>query len=131
MTICIYSRVSCEAIPEEMAGMGTTPPSCENSGDPLAGLRSQRPYLGAPQTTQTTTSSNTVPPSPTIAQVLKYLYYYNLEISLPLLMQIISQGYLLFLGSIKFFDSTEQSFFNSRLNYKTTPISDTSLLSLV
>lgn len=55
-----------------MAGMGTTPPSCENTGDHPAGLLSQRSYPGASQTTQTTTTtSNTVPPSPTTAQVLK------------------------------------------------------------
>ncbi|XP_015588565.1 tuberin [Cephus cinctus] len=68
-------RVSCEAIPEEISGMGTTPPSCENPattapGDHPTCLRSQRSYPGAAQTTQTTTiaTSNTVPPSPTTAE---------------------------------------------------------------
>lgn len=61
-------RVSCEAIPEEMAGMGTTPPSNENAGDHPSGLRSQRSYPGISQTTQTSTTSNTVPPSPTAVQ---------------------------------------------------------------
>ncbi|CAL7948460.1 unnamed protein product [Xylocopa violacea] len=63
-------RVSCEAIPEEMFGMGTTPPS-ENISDHPAALRSQRSYPGATQVTQiiTTTTSNTVPPSPTTVQV--------------------------------------------------------------
>ncbi|XP_076749493.1 TSC complex subunit tuberin isoform X3 [Xylocopa sonorina] len=63
-------RVSCEAIPEEMFGMGTTPPS-ENISDHPVALRSQRSYPGATQVTQiiTTTTSNTVPPSPTTVQV--------------------------------------------------------------
>ncbi|KOC65846.1 Tuberin [Habropoda laboriosa] len=63
-------RVSCEAIPEEMFGMGTTPPS-ENASDHPSALRSQRSYPGATQVTQiiTTTTSNTVPPSPTTVQV--------------------------------------------------------------
>ena len=71
-TKIFFFRVSCEAIPEEMAGMGTTPPSCENTSEHPAGLLSQRSYPGASQTTQTTittTTSNTVPPSPTAAQV--------------------------------------------------------------
>lgn len=62
-------RVSCEAIPEEMFGMGTTPPS-ENASDHPTALRSQRSYPGATQVTQIiTTTSNTVPPSPTTIQV--------------------------------------------------------------
>ncbi|KOX80745.1 Tuberin [Melipona quadrifasciata] len=62
-------EVSCEAIPEEMFGMGTTPPS-ENTSDHPTALRSQRSYPGATQVTQiiTTTTSNTVPPSPTTIQ---------------------------------------------------------------
>jgi hypothetical protein len=63
-------RVSCEAIPEEISGMGTTPPSTENAGDHPTGLLSQRSYPGTSQVTQTiTTTSNTVPPSPTTSQV--------------------------------------------------------------
>lgn len=67
-TIC---RVSCEAIPEEIFGMGTTPPSSDNTGDHPTILRSQRSYPGATQIIQTvsTTTSNTVPPSPTAVQV--------------------------------------------------------------
>ncbi|KYM81590.1 Tuberin [Atta colombica] len=62
-------RVSCEAIPEEIFGMGTTPPSSENTGDHPTALRSQRSYPGATQITQTiSTTSNTVPPSPTTVQ---------------------------------------------------------------
>ncbi|KMQ95864.1 tuberin-like isoform x1 protein [Lasius niger] len=63
-------RVSCEAIPEEIFGMGTTPPSSENTGDHPTALRSQRSYPGATQVTQTisVTVSNTVPPSPTTIQ---------------------------------------------------------------
>ncbi|KAM0730676.1 Tuberin [Formica fusca] len=63
-------RVSCEAIPEEIFGMGTTPPSSENIGDHPSALRSQRSYPGATQVTQTisVTVSNTVPPSPTTVQ---------------------------------------------------------------
>ncbi|XP_077266415.1 TSC complex subunit tuberin isoform X2 [Temnothorax americanus] len=62
-------RVSCEAIPEEIFGMGTTPPSSENIGDHPTALRSQRSYPGATQITQTiSTTSNTVPPSPTTVQ---------------------------------------------------------------
>ncbi|EFN68657.1 Tuberin [Camponotus floridanus] len=63
-------RVSCEAIPEEIFGMGTTPPSSENTGDHPTTLRSQRSYPGATQVTQTisVTVSNTVPPSPTTVQ---------------------------------------------------------------
>ncbi|KAF7385574.1 hypothetical protein HZH68_014004 [Vespula germanica] len=61
-------RVSCEAIPEEMFSMGTTPPSSENTTDHPSTLRSQRSYPGATQATQITTTSNTVPPSPTTAQ---------------------------------------------------------------
>ena len=54
-----------------MFGMGTTPPS-ENTSDHPTALRSQRSYPGATQVTQiiTTTTSNTVPPSPTTIQVL-------------------------------------------------------------
>lgn len=65
-----FHRVSCEAIPEEMFGMGTTPPS-ENTSDNPSALRSQRSYPGATQVTQiiATTTSNTVPPSPTTVQV--------------------------------------------------------------
>ncbi|XP_076652775.1 TSC complex subunit tuberin isoform X1 [Halictus rubicundus] len=63
-------RVSCEAIPEEIFGMGTTPPSSENASDHPSALRSQRSYPGATQVTQViTTTSNTVPPSPTTLQV--------------------------------------------------------------
>ncbi|RLU20252.1 hypothetical protein DMN91_006859 [Ooceraea biroi] len=64
-------RVSCEAIPEEIFGMGTTPPSSESTGDHPSILRSQRSYPGTTQVSQTisTTASNTVPPSPTILQV--------------------------------------------------------------
>lgn len=62
-------RVSCEAIPEEMFSMGTTPPSSENTSDHPSTLRSQRSYPGATQATQITSTSNTVPPSPTTAQV--------------------------------------------------------------
>ncbi|XP_029054023.2 tuberin isoform X1 [Osmia bicornis bicornis] len=60
-------RVSCEAIPEEMFGMSTTPPSSENVSDHPSALKSQRSYPGATQITQiiATTISNTVPPSPT------------------------------------------------------------------
>ncbi|KAK2584988.1 hypothetical protein KPH14_008518 [Odynerus spinipes] len=62
-------RVSCEAIPEEMFSMGTTPPSSENTADHPSTLRSQRSYPGATQMTQIiTTTSNTVPPSPTTVQ---------------------------------------------------------------
>ncbi|XP_032669228.1 tuberin [Odontomachus brunneus] len=63
-------RVSCEAIPEEIFGMGTTPPSSEHTGDHPTALRSQRSYPGATQITQTvpSTTSNTVPPSPTTVQ---------------------------------------------------------------
>ncbi|EZA62622.1 Tuberin, partial [Ooceraea biroi] len=63
-------RVSCEAIPEEIFGMGTTPPSSESTGDHPSILRSQRSYPGTTQVSQTisTTASNTVPPSPTILQ---------------------------------------------------------------
>ncbi|XP_025075261.1 tuberin [Pogonomyrmex barbatus] len=62
-------RVSCEAIPEEIFGMGTTPPSSENTGEHPISLRSQRSYPGATQVTQTiSTISNTVPPSPTSMQ---------------------------------------------------------------
>ncbi|XP_011497969.1 PREDICTED: tuberin [Ceratosolen solmsi marchali] len=62
-------RVSCEAIPEEISGMGTTPPSAENIGEHPSGLLSQRSYPGAGQVTQTiTATSNTVPPSPTTSQ---------------------------------------------------------------
>ncbi|XP_012271509.1 tuberin isoform X2 [Orussus abietinus] len=62
-------RVSCEAIPEEISGMGTTPPSSEHPGEHPGALRSQRSYPGASQTTQTssTGTSNTVPASPTAA----------------------------------------------------------------
>lgn len=64
-------RVSCEAIPEEIFGMGTTPPSSEHTGDHPNALRSQRSYPGATQVTQTVSSatSSTVPPSPTTVQV--------------------------------------------------------------
>ncbi|KAG7209739.1 hypothetical protein KM043_011368 [Ampulex compressa] len=63
-------RVSCEAIPEEIFGMGTTPPSSDNAADHPTGLRSQRSYPGATQVTQTIamSTSNTVPPSPTTMQ---------------------------------------------------------------
>lgn len=66
-----FLRVSCEAIPEEIFGMGTTPPSSEHTGDHPTALRSQRSYPGATQITQTvpSTTSNTVPPSPTTVQV--------------------------------------------------------------
>jgi len=68
--LCIIYRVSCEAIPEEIFGMGTTPPSSENTGEHPIALRSQRSYPGATQITQTiSTTSNTVPPSPTTVQV--------------------------------------------------------------
>lgn len=50
--------------------MGTTPPSSENTGEHPTALRSQRSYPGATQITQTiSTTSNTVPPSPTTVQV--------------------------------------------------------------
>ena len=68
-----YRRVSCEAIPEEISGMGTTPPSTENAGEHPPGLLSQRSYPGAsqvPPSTTSTTTSNTVPPSPTATQVI-------------------------------------------------------------
>ncbi|KAK0095925.1 hypothetical protein PV326_007052 [Microctonus aethiopoides] len=80
-------RVSCEAIPEEISGMGTTPPSVETVGMPkgrvadintLLGaptnvLRSQHSFPGAIQTTTSgsgtsssnSSNSNTVPASPT------------------------------------------------------------------
>ncbi|XP_043279652.1 tuberin isoform X2 [Venturia canescens] len=63
-------RVSCEAIPEEISGMGTTPPSTEQTTDHPSGLRSQRSYPGATHAVQNSNSatSNTVPPSPTAAQ---------------------------------------------------------------
>lgn len=63
-------RVSCEAIPEEISGTGTTPPSSEGTVDHPTGLRSQHSYPGTTQTTQTpsVTTSNTVPPSPTAVQ---------------------------------------------------------------
>ncbi|XP_048507911.1 tuberin isoform X2 [Athalia rosae] len=63
-------RVSCEAIPEEISGTGTTPPMSEGTVDHPTGLRSQHSYPGATQTTQTSniTTSNTVPPSPTATQ---------------------------------------------------------------
>lgn len=49
--------------------MGTTPPS-ENVSDHPTALRSQCSYPGATQVTQIiTTTSNTVPPSPTTIQV--------------------------------------------------------------
>lgn len=51
--------------------MGTTPPSSENTGEHPIVLRSQHSYPGAMQIAQTalTTTSNTVPPSPTATQV--------------------------------------------------------------
>jgi len=69
--ICVIYRVSCEAIPEEIFGMGTTPPSSENTGDHPTALRSQRSYPGATQiiSQSISTTSNTVPPSPTTVQV--------------------------------------------------------------
>lgn len=67
--ITLSYRVSCEAIPEEIFGMGTTPPSSDNTGDHPSALRSQRSYPGATQTVSLTTTSNTVPPSPTAVQV--------------------------------------------------------------
>lgn len=63
----VYSkdmRVSCEAIPEEISGLGTTPPS-ENV-DHSGLLRFQYSCSGTMQS-----MSNTVPPSPTTIQVLK------------------------------------------------------------
>lgn len=60
--------------------MGTTPPSNENAGDHPSGLRSQRSYPGISQTTQTSTTSNTVPPSPTAVQVREFhiiIYFEN------------------------------------------------------
>lgn len=64
-------RVSCEAIPEEISGTGTTPPSSEGAVDHPAGLRSQLSYPGTTQPTQTPNiaTSSTVPPSPTAVQV--------------------------------------------------------------
>jgi hypothetical protein len=52
--------------------MGTTPPSSESTGEHPNVLRSQRSYPGTIQISQSvsTTISNTVPPSPTILQVV-------------------------------------------------------------
>jgi len=52
--------------------MGTTPPSSESTGEHPNVLRSQRSYPGTTQISQSvsTTVSNTVPPSPTILQVV-------------------------------------------------------------
>lgn len=52
--------------------MGTTPPSSESAGDHPSILRSQRSYPGTTQVSQSisTTASSTVPPSPTILQVI-------------------------------------------------------------
>ncbi|KAJ8682291.1 hypothetical protein QAD02_018083 [Eretmocerus hayati] len=63
-------RVSCEAIPEEISGMGTTPPSIVNSGNHPLTIQTQKSHPGAIQITQqqSTTTSNTVPPSPTTGQ---------------------------------------------------------------
>ncbi|XP_034935459.1 tuberin [Chelonus insularis] len=79
-------RVSCEAIPEEISGMGTTPPSVEITGEHSNVLKTQYSY---PETTQPTgnnsgsssssssssshsnnnnINSNTVPASPTAVQ---------------------------------------------------------------
>ncbi|XP_015113598.1 tuberin [Diachasma alloeum] len=66
-------RVSCEAIPEEISGMGTTPPAVEHAPDQMNVLRSQHSYPGATQGPHQTSSSsstssstsNTVPASPT------------------------------------------------------------------
>lgn len=66
----LHCRVSCEAIPEEISGMGTTPPSTENANEHPTSLKSQLSYPGAVQAPPTAipTSSSTVPTSPTTHQ---------------------------------------------------------------
>ena len=68
MSSDIY-RVSCEAIPEEISGMGTTPPAVENANNHPVGINTQKSYPGAIQPLYLNNTSNTVPPSPTAAQV--------------------------------------------------------------
>uniref|UniRef100_A0A1Y1N0Q7 Rap-GAP domain-containing protein n=1 Tax=Photinus pyralis TaxID=7054 RepID=A0A1Y1N0Q7_PHOPY len=65
-------RVSCEAIPEEISGMGTTPPSTEpvsNAKEQHPALLSCHSYPGStppPDQTVASKAAHTVPPSPNI-----------------------------------------------------------------
>ncbi|XP_066593113.1 tuberin [Prorops nasuta] len=63
-------RVSCEAIPEEIFGMSTTPPSSETITDCPSGLKSQKSYPGTTQvpSTSAAAASNIIAPSPTDVQ---------------------------------------------------------------
>lgn len=60
-------RVSCEAIPEEMFGMGTTPPSNEASGHHLQSFHSY-PGTSPSNTSNVPPTSATVPTTPNIIQ---------------------------------------------------------------
>lgn len=67
------ARVSCEAIPEEIAGMGTTPPT--NEPMQVTGETSQHPtllschsYPGSSESAIPAKSCKTVPPSPNVVQ---------------------------------------------------------------
>lgn len=69
------ARVSCEAIPEEVAGMGTTPPSNESSlqagasgMQPHPTLLSCHSYPGSSEPTIPAKPCKTVPPSPNVVQ---------------------------------------------------------------
>lgn len=66
------ARVSCEAIPEEIAGMGTTPPTHEpivhGSVSEHPTLLSCHSYPGSSEPTIPAKSCKTVPPSPNVVQ---------------------------------------------------------------
>lgn len=68
------ARVSCEAIPEEIAGMGTTPPSNEpmqvgeSQQSPHPTLLSCHSYPGSSESAIPAKPCKTVPPSPNVVQ---------------------------------------------------------------
>lgn len=106
-----------------MFGMGTTPPSSENTGDHPTALRSQRSYPGATQVTQTisVTVSNTVPPSPTTIQVdgtnkMTPNLYHNVKI---------------ILGTRKLFRNTNTPDTNTIIYCKSATITHSNLLSII
>lgn len=69
------ARVSCEAIPEEIAGMGTTPPAHESVVSQEQEQQQQHPtllschsYPGSSEPTIPAKTCKTVPPSPNVVQ---------------------------------------------------------------
>lgn len=106
-----------------MSGMGTTPPSTENSVNQSSNILNQKNLPVQPLTITTSTSS-LVPPSPTSLQVYNLLFYFIV--------------FYLFFVRINwignFFTATKQLFVTisaSKFATKTAAVSDSSLLAFI